>query len=192
MAISTQRIFNKLYQISPIKSGRESNLERINDLINQRLERLSILFICSGNICRSAFADAELKNQIANDKTRTNILVSSAGTHTENGLPADSDAIKHARIFNVDLSHHRTTKIQKELLENANLILAMEPWHMLNSFLISPRTYKKTFLLSTLDTDPNPTTIDPYNKPQSVFEYSFNRIRGCLVKLVEMLPKTIV
>ena len=187
MAISTQRIFNKIYQISSTKSVRESNLLKINNLVSQKLDSFSILFICSGNICRSAFAEADLNQLNANNKTKLNILISSAGTHTENGLPANYDAIKYAKIFDIDLTQHKTTKVNKELLKKANLILAMEPWHILNTFIVNPSSFKKTFLLSTLDSDPNPSTIDPYNKSQSVFEYSFKRIRGCLVRLIEML-----
>ncbi len=187
MRFNTQRILNKLYQLGASQSVRKSNLQKIVKIIHENKQNFSIIFICSGNICRSAFAEADLNKLVKSSNINFDINIKSAGTHTKNGLPADSNAIIHARIFDIDLSSHKTTKVERELLESSKLILAMEPWHIVNILLISPSLFNKTFLLSTLDTELDSSTIDPYNKQQIVFENSFKRIRNCLNKLVEII-----
>lgn len=79
-----------------------------------------LVFVCKGNICRSAFAE-----QVAR---RQGFDAISCGLDTRDGLPANSDAIRAAELRGFDLSKHRTRPIVSLELMHGDLLLAMEPW----------------------------------------------------------------
>ncbi|MCL2353755.1 MAG: low molecular weight protein arginine phosphatase [Defluviitaleaceae bacterium] len=83
---------------------------------------MNILFICTGNTCRSPMAEAFAKY--------LGLQASSCGTHAKQGLPAS----KHARDvllreYELDISNHSSRPISEELLQEATLIVAMNKDH---------------------------------------------------------------
>ncbi|HOF42959.1 MAG TPA: low molecular weight protein arginine phosphatase, partial [Candidatus Moranbacteria bacterium] len=83
-----------------------------------------ILFICTGNTCRSAFAAAYLRKLCENRKI-TDLEVNSAGTNTINGMPASENAIIAAKDFGVDLSKHLSTCLSAELIDSSDIVVCM-------------------------------------------------------------------
>ena len=81
------------------------------------VERL--VFVCKGNICRSAYAEAVARS--------LGIDSISCGVETRNGLPANEHAIEIAAARGLDLRKHRTTPIQSLVFRDADLLVAMEP-----------------------------------------------------------------
>lgn len=98
---------------------------------------LRVLFVCQGNICRSAYAEAALRRALAEDADPSGaprgsaaVEVASAGLETREGGPADPAAVRVAASRGVDLGAHRTRPLRRELLAAADLVLAMEPRHL--------------------------------------------------------------
>lgn len=77
-----------------------------------------IVFVCQGNICRSAFAAAVARSR--------GLPVASFGLSTVTGMPASGWAKATARALGYDLSEHRTTAAEEFLLHDGDLLLAME------------------------------------------------------------------
>ena len=111
----------------------------------------SILFVCTANQCRSPIA-AELFKKLLQQKgfLSDEWTVESAGTWTRSGLPAASACRKLAKLFDVDLSHHRTQSITDVSLTDYDLVIVMEQGHYEALQLEFSAIRNKLYLLSTL------------------------------------------
>lgn len=187
----TSRIANKLSDIVDNRQLRRFEVKRLEKLLLKNSDSsLNILYICTGNICRSAFADVLTKMLIQSGETNLIINSLSAGTNTQDGLFANDDAIRIAKEFNLDLNPHRTKSLTKELANKSTIIFAMEPMHVLKLAMISPRSLRKTFLLSALDEIDGITIIDPYAKSDQVFSDTFSRIKFSVERLLEIINRS--
>jgi len=86
-----------------------------------------LLFVCSGNTCRSPLAEA-LTRQAAASRNLS-LEVTSAGTSAVAGAPASPEAIRAAARRGADLSTHRSRPLQAGILSEADLVVAMTPAH---------------------------------------------------------------
>ena len=92
-------------------------------------ESFRLLFVCTGNTCRSPLAAAIARRELA-ALGWTRVEVRSAGTSALNGLPASDGSLRAAVRHDLDLSAHRTTLLTADLVAWADLILAMGPGHV--------------------------------------------------------------
>ena len=88
-----------------------------------------MLFVCSGNTCRSPLAVALFRRMLA-EAGRHDITVESAGTGAYEGAPASEGAYLVALEVGLDLSDHRARLLDKDLVAGADLILTMSPGHL--------------------------------------------------------------
>ncbi len=84
---------------------------------------MNVLFVCTGNTCRSPMA-AAMMAKISEDNDMA-VYCDSAGIMAEAGAPASENARKAARPYGADLSSHRAKQLDGELLSSADLVLAM-------------------------------------------------------------------
>lgn len=87
-----------------------------------------ILFVCTGNICRSPLAEALLKRAL-HERSVEEVTVESAGTGAWDGAPASEGAYLVALERGLDLSSHRARLLTREIVEEASLILTMARHH---------------------------------------------------------------
>jgi len=86
----------------------------------------TLLFVCTANRFRSPIAEACFKTELIERKHNRAWKVSSAGTWTQDGLPAMPDAIQNAEQLGLDIQSHRSRAITAEVLQGTDLILVME------------------------------------------------------------------
>src|SRR5947208_1659533 len=92
-------------------------------------KNMSVLFVCTGNICRSPTAEAVLRE--LGRKEGVPLHVESRGTHDYHvGEPPDERAQHHARRRGYDLSALRARELTRRDFEEFNLILAMDQGHL--------------------------------------------------------------
>ncbi len=90
---------------------------------------MRLLFVCTGNTCRSPLAEGIAKRLIA-DRRLTGFEVSSAGTSAWPDAPASDGALLVALEHGVDLGDHRARQLSPEIVAGADLIFAMGPHHL--------------------------------------------------------------
>ncbi len=91
---------------------------------------LRILFVCSGNTCRSPMAEV-LAGRAARELGLASVEVRSAGTHATPGAPASGGARRTMQRHQGSLEGHIATDLSPDLLDWADLVLTMGPGHLL-------------------------------------------------------------
>jgi glycine hydroxymethyltransferase len=147
-----------------------------------------ILFVCSGNLCRSPMA-AGLLRKLLQDEGIHGIEVHSAGTLGIQGDPASQHAVTACReAYGADLSRHRSKGIDAAMLQRADLILCMAGRHLEAVRRLLPECAGRSFLLKAYAsvTDRDLDVFDPVGLPLETYRTSCREIAGLLR---QALPK---
>jgi protein-tyrosine-phosphatase/predicted ATP-grasp superfamily ATP-dependent carboligase len=134
-----------------------------------------VLFVCYGNIMRSAFAEAYLTRQAA----RANVAIEarSVGFHRRPGRPADPRMVEAAGRRGVDLTAHSARTIEEDSIAWADVILAMDRSHLRALRNRYPAAAARVFLLSVLEPGNADADIpDPYSEDDAATDRVCERI----------------
>ena len=157
-----------------------------------------ILFICTGNTCRSCMAEGILKSFIEGDsQLKMNFSSSSAGIHAYVGDCASANAVKVlADEWGIDLSSHRSKPADLQTLKDAYLILTMTKGHKDALLSALPDLKPKIFTLSEYAYSDNPSCkgsdftkdiSDPFGMPVDVYKKCAYEIYEAVKRLVNVL-----
>jgi len=149
----------------------------------------SVLFVCTGNLCRSPMAEGILKDRIERKGTG-GIRVSSAGTWGLEGEPAAKHAIDVCSDRGIDLAGHVARRLTPAMIQESDLILTMEMEHLQGVLDLAPDALGKTRMLSQYG--PEETRIDreirdPYGRPRKAYVSCFEEIEGYVDALFDQL-----
>ena len=142
---------------------------------------MNILFVCTGNTCRSAMA-AALFNKIAIEKN-LDVAIESAGIFALDGEPASNEAVIAMKKYDIDLLGHHAQTINTELIEKSDLILTMTKAHKM---VLETAAKGKVFTLleyAGLDGD----IVDPYGGDVAEYEECAEMLYNALGKVAEKL-----
>lgn len=143
-----------------------------------------IVFVCKGNVCRSAFAEYYLKSLI----TEKDICIESCGLDVDQGVFASIEAVSVARIFGVDLKGHVSKGLSACDILNADLIVPMEYSQYLKLVFLYPDRRDKIHLLNEFA--PWPFRLlcniyDPFGQGEDEFYrcyFKMQRAIDCIIK----------
>ena len=116
---------------------------------------MRVLFVCTGNTCRSPMAEAYAARRFRL-AGRPDLEARSAGCAADGGSPASSAAIDAMRELGIDLRNFRSTRLSESLIAEADLILCMTGGHRRQVLFLMPEAAEKCRLLQESSDVPDP------------------------------------
>ena len=150
-----------------------------------------ILFVCTGNSCRSVMAEHLLRHALGRAGMNT-IHVESAGVFAIDGMSPTRETQRVLLEVGIDCSNHHARALTAEMIEAADLILAMEPFHIEEIVRRAPSAKDKVHLLRAYvlpsgEASRGLAIPDPIGKPLEVYEVCFAEIREAIERVVKSI-----
>jgi protein-tyrosine phosphatase len=178
------------------RAGRIYSRLRLLDLLgirtsNQRIARTdckSFLFVCFGNIMRSAMAEALMRKALReHGMGEDEVKVASAGLHSTPGREAHPWALKAADELGVSLAEHRATLLASETVAQADCVLAMDLQNKAELLALYPEAKDKICMMSAYADGPwkNREIPDPYLTDLEGTRHCARQLQICVRNLIE-------
>ena len=157
--------------------------------IDRVAQKRTVVFICTGNSCRSVMAEYLLKSRT---KDRDNLEVSSAGTGVFIQSRASSATLDVLREKNIDAAEHVSQSVNSILLKKADLIFVMTRAHRQQILERVPEVEKRIYLIKEFCTDAGVSqseldVADPIGRDHEDYRSCLGVIDSAIDRIVELL-----
>lgn len=157
-----------------------------------------VLFICTGNSCRSVMAQGLLQHRLKQMEHLLSepIEVRSAGVFAIEGMPASRETLRLLQQAGIDVSGHMARRVNESLIQQSDLIFVMEPGHREELLRRMPWAKDKVHLLGAFGVSEQvPEELaeiaDPMGKPAEVYEVCFATIQEAVERIAKALTVSV-
>lgn len=150
----------------------------------------TILLVCTGNSCRSVMAGGLLQKML---KGKGDYKIMTAGTIAIKGMQPTAETIQVMSEQSIDVSHHQSSPLNDELIDEADIILVMEQAHKENILRRRPAAKDKVHLLNEFGRIKkehklvDPDVPDPVGRSLEFYRRVFEIIRESALRTVKKL-----
>jgi tRNA threonylcarbamoyl adenosine modification protein (Sua5/YciO/YrdC/YwlC family) len=174
-------------RVLPFQVLREGAVKKadVEEMAGQKM----VLFVCTGNSCRSVMAEYLLKKTL-HDARREDIEVASAGTFAMFGMGPTRETQKLVEeVLGMDASGHHASRVSREFVRSSDLILTMEQRHKEDVIRMAPEASARVHVLGEyVKWPPGVQEIgDPIGKSAEFYRLCFLKIQDAVQRLGAML-----
>lgn len=150
---------------------------------------MNILFVCSGNTCRSPMAAYLAADLAEKEYSQSGFCFDSAGIATSDGFPATDNAVVALSELGIDASGHRSKQFQPYMIDLSHRIVCMTAMHKEALCHAFPEAAEKIFVIGELSGS-GADIPDPYMGSLSVYRITRDKLQEEIAAILKNCENT--